>query len=118
MNEPMTGLSAVIHNHHSHPNNHSTFQDLGSGANHLFRHPAPEQETGRPSVTAGINNYIKSPEEIEAELRQLSSNPAESQREGMMVSISAYSLTSGSSLLYMENDEAELMLPDYMEENY
>jgi len=94
----------------------STFQDLVSGVKNLFRHThttendAPEQ--------GNLNNHLKSPDEIEAELRVLS--VSQSDETGSVKNDDAK-----NEVEVIENSESHFKmnvinetLPEYMEENY
>ena len=92
----------------------STFQGFVSGVKNLFRH----QSTNPSAATEGINNYLKSPEEIEAEFRLLSAQADDNNTETLMVAFSSYSGIINTPEINAETGSVEFILPDYMEENY
>ena len=89
----------------------STLHYFVSGVKNLFRHT-----TGNPEDEASknINNYLKSPEEIEAEFRFLSASQPDNSTETK--TLETPSITY--STINIETRIVEEALPDYMEENY
>jgi hypothetical protein len=92
----------------------STIHDLVSGVKNLFRHQSAEPDESSDK----INNYLKSPDEIEAELKQLS---AYAYNEGPENELTP--ATGNTTILKVSETRTEIhyfeeALPEYMEENY
>ncbi len=96
----------------------STFQDFVSGIKKLFRHQFANSSEESKSSTGEINNYLKSPEEIEAEFIFLSSQAEDNNTETLMVEYDSYSAIINKPGINSETGNLELILPEYMEENY
>jgi hypothetical protein len=97
----------------------SGIYDLVSGVRNLFRHNSGSHEENDIKSMRSVNNYLKSPEEIEAEFRALSSGheddnipaPLQMPSKGYTTIITKTDLHSGSMIFEQE-------FPDFMEENY
>ena len=94
----------------------SGIYDLVTGVKNLFRHnSANPEETDKKS----INNYLKSPEEIEAEFRFLSTvETDEHTREPLQTPPKTYTTVFSKTEFSSEVMTMDDGLPDFMEENY
>lgn len=91
----------------------STLHDFVSGVKNLFRHSQPDEP-----VDAGVNNYLKSPDEIEAEFKHFSTSAKNEFTEKDPIAAAG----SGSIITISERkteiQQFEETFPEYMEENY
>jgi len=93
----------------------STIHDFVSGVKNLFRHQPNEPEN---SDTA-VNNYLKSPDEIEAEFKKLSAVVKDEQHESELI----VAERSNTTIVKITESKTEIQrfeetFPEYMEENY
>jgi hypothetical protein len=87
----------------------STFHDFVSGVKNLFRHQSGNSGDEGKSSTDGINNYLKSPEEIEAEFRLLSAPGADDTKtETLMVAFNSYSAIIDKPGINSETGESRI----------
>ncbi len=91
----------------------STLHDFVSGVKNLFRHTQQKE----PDL-AGVNNYLKSPDEIEAELKHLSSTAKNDRLDEERVAESTTKTIVTISETRTEIERFEETFPEYMEENY
>ena len=96
----------------------TTFHDFISGIKNLFRHHPANSNDESTASTGGVNSYLKSPEEIEAEFRFFSSQADDNNTETLMVAFNSHSVTIDKTGDDPETGDVEFILPDYMEENY
>ena len=96
----------------------STFHDFLSGVKNLFRHHPANSNEENTARAGSVNNYLKSPEEIEAELMFFSSQADDTNAETLMVAFNSHSAIANKPGNDSGTGDEELILPDYMEENY
>ena len=72
------------------------------------QHPDLRKET----LLEGVNNYLKSPEEMEAEFNLIAQTEATDPLDAMVV------IRTETDELFLSSNNISLGLPEYMEENY
>ena len=92
----------------------STLHDFVSGVKNLFRHQSNEPENSN----AAVNNYLKSPDEIEAEFKQISDAVKNEIEEQELASESGNTVLVKITETTTEIRRFEETFPEYMEENY
>ena len=92
----------------------STLHDFVSGVKNLFRHQSNEPDYSNTAV----NNYLKSPDEIDAEFQQLSGAMQNESEEKELVGESGSTMMVKITETTTEIRRFEETFPEYMEENY
>jgi hypothetical protein len=94
----------------------TTLQVLVSGVKNLFR-PGIDS-TEKELSPAGLNNHLKSPDEIEAEFRFLSVSQTEQNDIVPTEAEDNKTLLSEKPEFHFKMNVVNEILPEYMEENY